>query len=62
MAKKKKKDQKPAGITGRYVYDKELGEIVKVSDEVPGVASKASSGPPLGPCGRPCDGGSCPSQ
>jgi len=60
-AKKKKKNKpEPPGITGRYVYDKKLGEIVKVSDEVPGIASKSTpSAAPIGPCGKPCESGGC---
>lgn len=61
MATKKKES---AG--GTYVYDKELGRVVKISDRVPKVASKgrggARSSPEVGPCGRPrssCGGGRC---
>jgi len=52
----------PSGATGTYVYDAELGKIVKVSDRVPKVASHggASIGQDAGPCGRSaCAGGRC---
>lgn len=52
--------------TGTYKYDKSTGNIVKVSDSIPKVASKggaASSGDAdTGPCGRPsgdCGMGAC---
>ncbi|MDE2293033.1 MAG: hypothetical protein KGL53_13200 [Elusimicrobia bacterium] len=52
-----------SGITGRYVYDRKTGRIVKVSDRVPSVASRRSSRPSCGegPCGSGpcCGGGSC---
>ena len=60
MASKIKKDETAGGT---YVYDKELGEIVKISDRVPKVASKSSRRSPssaAGPCGRSaCGGGRC---
>ncbi|MBI3548407.1 MAG: hypothetical protein HY078_05070 [Elusimicrobia bacterium] len=46
---------------GTYVYDKALGKVVKVSNDVPKVASKSKSrAPESGPCGRSaCGGGRC---
>jgi hypothetical protein len=50
---------------GTYVYDKALGEVVKISGDIPKVASKSSGksfgpGPAAGPCGRTeCGGGRC---
>ncbi len=55
--------RKPESATGKYVFDPVKGEIVKVSDDTPSIASRSSSGE-LGPCGNPredCGGGSCPS-
>ncbi|HVA67648.1 MAG TPA: hypothetical protein VNK24_12130 [Elusimicrobiota bacterium] len=49
-------------VTGTYIYDAELGKIVKVSDRVPKVASHggASISQDVGPCGRSaCAGGRC---
>ena len=63
---KKSKKSAPQGkedVTGTYVYDKETGRVVKVSNDVPGVSSrgaKSSSGeaPSCGMPGTPCS--SCP--
>lgn len=57
--KKRNSADRPAGGTsvgGTYVYDKEQGKLVKVSDRVPKVASKrgASSA-----SGMACGGGAC---
>jgi hypothetical protein len=62
-AKRSRKAPTDAAATGSYRYDKETGEIVRVSDRVPKVASKAKGSAPALPCGRrgPCGGGSCPS-
>jgi hypothetical protein len=59
--KTKTKKASPSGsIGGTYVYDKELGRLVKISDRVPKVASKGRSGPQAGPCGpSACGGGRC---
>jgi hypothetical protein len=57
-----------SGATGTYVYDAELGRVVKVSGRVPGlskssegsadVSSSDDGGP--GGCGRgECAGGAC---
>ena len=42
--------------TGRYVYDKKLKKVVKVSDEIPSVSQ---SGQPSCPHGGGCCGGHC---
>jgi len=64
MAKKKAATPKdsPKAATGTYRYDRETGEVVLVSADVPKVASKGKSAAPSLPCGRqgPCGGGSCP--
>lgn len=62
--KTKKKPAKAApetGIGGTYVYDREKGAMVRVSDRVPGVASKGKRTPEPGPsCGRgACGRGGC---
>ncbi|HOW90440.1 MAG TPA: hypothetical protein PL037_09160 [Elusimicrobiales bacterium] len=47
--------------TGRYVYDKELGKVVKISDEIVGI-KKGSAGEgacPIKPGGHNCGGGCC---
>ena len=56
MAKTK---QKPAA-TGTYVYDRELGRMVQVSEQVPGLKKGRSPQPSAGPCGKSaCGGGRC---
>lgn len=62
-AKRTRKPATDTAATGTYRYDKETGEIVRVSDRVPKVSSKASSASSEKPCGRrgPCGGGGCPS-
>jgi len=42
--------------TGKYIYDKKLKRVVKVSDDIPGL-NKASSGNEPGCC--PHSGGCC---
>ncbi|MEK7382291.1 MAG: hypothetical protein AAB262_03285 [Elusimicrobiota bacterium] len=61
MAKTKKKSPR-ASPTGTYRYDREKGEVVLVSTDVPKVSSKGKSRAPELPCGRrgPCGGGACP--
>ncbi|MFH1618566.1 MAG: hypothetical protein ABIG11_01525 [bacterium] len=44
-------------MTGRYVFDKKLGKVVKVSDRIPGLKKSGSSGD-----SGPCESGSCPSM
>jgi len=56
-----KEEKKPETKTGRYVYDKKLGKVVKVSDEVVGLkrgGSAPESGCPMNPGGHKC-GGCC---
>ena len=48
--------------TGTYVYDKKLGRVVKISNDIPSVAKRAGHENCGGPC---CSGGgpvpdSCP--
>jgi hypothetical protein len=46
--------------TGRYVYDKKLGKVVKISDEIVGIkkgASPAEGSCPMNPGGHSCGGG-----
>ncbi len=52
------KTEKP---TGRYVYDKKLGKVVKVSDDIPGLKKGGSGGEaggtcPMNPGGHTCNG------
>ncbi len=56
-----KEINKKEAATGRYVYDKKLGKVVKVSDEIPGLKKgpAASDGAcPINPGGHKC-GGCC---
>ncbi|MBI5882174.1 MAG: hypothetical protein HZB91_03610 [Elusimicrobia bacterium] len=64
----RKKTAGTKGITGKYVYDPKLGKVVKVSDDIPKVASAGKKDFPCGaeysggdlPCGQgECGGGSC---
>lgn len=52
------------GATGTYVYDPALKKVVKVSSDIPSVASKASGGggpaSDVSSCGGTCGTGSCP--
>ena len=58
-------DKNPAAAsetkTGRYVYDKKLGKVVKISDEIVGI--KKGSSPAEGSCpmnsGDHACGGGC---
>ena len=57
---KRIKSKQDDGPGGTYVYDKDLGKVVKVSSRVPKVASKGKkSGGQVGPCGRVCGDGPC---
>lgn len=61
MAKNAKRTKKDDGPGGTYVYDKERGRMVRVSDRIPKVSSKAGRSAQA-PCGRPrsaCGGGGC---
>lgn len=54
----KKEETRQETKTGRYVYDKKLGKVVKVSDEIPGLKKGASEpGCPMNPGGHTCGGG-----
>lgn len=60
MTEKKEETVKEAA-TGRYVYDKKLGKVVKVSGDIPGLKKGGSSEPPGGGCpinpgGHACKG------
>ena len=68
MPKLKKASRKSSAVVssgagGTYVYDNELGKVVKISDRIPGVSGRnRKSGLPsqaMGPCGRPCDQNRC---
>jgi hypothetical protein len=65
MPKTRKKPSKNSpSSTGKYVIDPETGELVKISDRTPKVASRGSASPAQGPCGNPmppggCGGGPC---
>jgi len=54
-------DKKSGNITGRYVYDKKLGKVVKISDEIVGIkkGSSFSAGDscPMNTGGHKCGGG-----
>ncbi len=46
--------------TGRYVYDKKLGKVVKISDEIVGIkkgSSQAEGSCPMNTGGHSCGGG-----
>ena len=62
-AKRARKIPTDRAATGTYRYDKKSGKVVRVSDRVPKVASKAKGPSQELPCGRrgPCGGGGCPS-
>lgn len=55
-----KETQRTEKSTGRYVYDKKLGKVVKVSDDVPGLkkggGGQAGGGCPMNPGGHTCNG------
>ncbi|MFA6092562.1 MAG: hypothetical protein WCU88_03765 [Elusimicrobiota bacterium] len=60
--KKAKKTPKKNDPTGTYVYDPKLGKVVKVSSDIPSVASKAGDKTACGaksPFDAPCGGGDC---
>lgn len=52
------KDKKPAGNTGKYVYDAKLRKLVKVSEDIPGLkkGSGTQGSCPMNPGGHKCDG------
>jgi len=45
--------------TGKYVYDPELGKVVKVSDEIPGLNKESSGGDSSCPHKHHCCDGCC---
>lgn len=44
---------KKDSMTGKYVFDKKLNKVVKVSDRIPGLKKSGGEEP------SPCDSGSC---
>lgn len=56
------KEKPKESSTGRYVYDRKLGKVVKISDEVVGLKKGGSSGGdfegtcPMNPGGHNCNG------
>ena len=55
-----KEPEKKESATGRYVYDKKLGKVVKVSDDIPGLKKSSApngAGCPMNPGGHNCGGG-----
>jgi len=55
-----KENNKKESATGRYVYDKKLGKVVKVSDDIPGLKKGGSAqggSCPMNPGGHTCGGG-----
>lgn len=63
IASRKTSEKVSSGAGGTYVYDKELGKVVKISDRIPGVSGRSRksgrSSEAVGPCGRPCGQNSC---
>ncbi|MBI4351454.1 MAG: hypothetical protein HY550_08450 [Elusimicrobia bacterium] len=57
MPENKENDKKETA-TGRYVYDKKLGKVVKVSDDIPGLKKgpAAADGCPVNPGAHRCNG------
>lgn len=56
MEKEEKKNEKRESKTGKYKYDKKLGKVVKVSDDVVGLKKGGSSSDQGSSCGP---GGCC---
>jgi hypothetical protein len=55
-----KETSKAESRTGRYVYDKKLGKVVKISDEIVGIkkgSAPAEGGCPMNSGGHSCGGG-----
>ena len=55
----KKETEKKQTASGRYVYDKKLGKVVKVSDDIPGLnkTGGAEGGTcPMNPGAHKCNG------
>ncbi len=57
MNNKKENEQKKDNKSGRYIYDKKLNKVVKISDEIVGL-NKSSSDNSTPSCST---GGCCPS-
>ncbi|HAH32136.1 MAG TPA: hypothetical protein DCL44_07475 [Elusimicrobia bacterium] len=59
MSSNDKNIEKKETKTGRYVYDKKLGKVVKISDEVVGLKKGGSfeSSCPMNKGGHTCGGG-----
>ena len=56
------KEKKEEKATGRYIYDKKLGKVVKVSDDIPGLkktSAPTGGGCPMNPGGHNCGGCGC---
>ena len=53
-----KENKKADNKTGRYVYDKKLGKVVKISDEIPGLKKAGGDGDscPMNPGAHKCNG------
>ena len=54
----KKETGKKETTSGRYVYDKKLGKVVKVSDDIPGLNKAGAAGDscPMNPGAHKCNG------
>ncbi|MCX5784842.1 MAG: hypothetical protein NTX59_04065 [Elusimicrobia bacterium] len=59
MTQKDTQEKNKEKATGRYVYDKKLGKVVKVSDEVVGLKKGGSfeGACPMNKGGHTCGGG-----
>lgn len=55
MKEENKNADKKESKTGKYVYDKKLGKVVKVSDQITGLKKGGSAGNG----GHCCNGGCC---
>lgn len=56
-----KEPGKKETATGRYVYDKKLAKVIKISDDIPGLKKASGSGEagcPMNPGSHNC-GGCC---
>ncbi|MFA5160809.1 MAG: hypothetical protein WC421_01050 [Elusimicrobiales bacterium] len=59
MSAKIPKPEHKNSPTGRYVYDKKLGKVVKISEDIPSLKKSGGHANCGGPC---CSGGGCPSM
>ncbi|MCG2726552.1 MAG: hypothetical protein L6420_09965 [Elusimicrobia bacterium] len=50
------KNNKKETITGKYIYDKKLGKVIKVSDKITGLKKRKNNNCPAGnnSCGGCC--------